>query len=227
MKEIFIAWGSSDIGGHDLARHSRPLHNPDDVFLFNNGIFHPDPKEPVFTKPPIGSTFLRYFADKLSSLTSDDVAFMSGFHGHHWSWHDGISAITPACIRETIKMLQPALDDGWHLGGIILATGPGDAENWNEVHSYLSRYHNVVEKLHDAFDAPVFNMQTFMPHNNTYSDEKESLVQSLRNLQLHTNHSVPSNPNWHGVPGWSGNSHLDVAGQLHFGYALAHEVFDL
>ena len=233
-KKIFVVWGSSDVGGHAPARQQKPLANGDDVFYFHNGIFEQDPREPVFgPNDGTGSTPLRYFADKLAGLSGDEIAFTTGPNGAG-NWHVGVERLTHAVINEAIAMLQPALDAGWELGGIILAIGPGDADTWREVQTYEHRFAAAVHRLRADFDDPdllIVNAQTFMPRDNTYSDDTRHRVQALRGEmvdvgRLHNVEVAKSSPGWHGLPGHSGNSHLDVPGQVMFGHAMAHVVWD-
>lgn len=236
-KHIYVVWGSSDVGGHDLIRKARPLANGEHVFFYHGGVFEQDPQEPVFGHgKKTGSTPMRYFADKLSGLLEgDDIAFMSGIKkGPTGGWHDGLEGLSKSAIRETVKMLAPALEDGWELEGVILAIGPGDADTPGEVQSYGHRFHKVVHHIRKAFgdfDLDIFNMQTFMPKDNTYPSERAHLIGSLRQEMVdvenhrHNIHVVTSSPAWDGVRGHSGNSHLDVQGQVFFGHHLANEVF--
>ncbi len=76
LKKIFVVWGSSDVVGHDRPSNQRPLENGDDVFQFKHGIFEQNPREPIFGQGPLGSSPLRYFADRLAGLSGDDIAFM-------------------------------------------------------------------------------------------------------------------------------------------------------
>lgn len=238
-KQIFVVWGSSDVGGHAPIGDALPLAHGDDVFLFKDGIFTQNPDEPVFHDPAgphagTGSTPLRYFADELAGLSGDEVAFMRGFTPAANNWHVGVERLTTAVVNETLAMLQPALDAGWHLGGVILGIGPGDADTWREVQTYEHRWLKAVARVRAAFgeDTPVFNMQTELCKGNTLDADYKHRVAALRKEMIDVTHhthdavGVRSNIHWNALPGHSEAFHLDVPGQVLFGHAIADAVFD-
>lgn len=233
-KKIFVVWGSSDVGGHAPASSAKPLPNGEHVFVFADGVFEQNPAEPVFgPNDGTGSTPLRYFADKLAGETGDDIAFMVGGSAAG-DWHVGIERLTHSAINGAIAKLQPALDAGWELGGIILAIGPGDADTWREVQTYEQRFHSALNRLRADFhdnDLLVVNAQTWMPRNPDYNDDMRQRVSALRHEmadvgKFHNVEVALSSPSWHGLPGHSGSSHLDVSGQVLFGHAMADAVFN-
>jgi hypothetical protein len=169
-------------------------------------------------------------------LSGDDIAFMGAeMHGVSGTWHDGIDALTRPTIKLALKAIQPELDQGWELGGIVLAIGPGDADTLREVQTYEHRFASAVHRIRDIFgdnDLHIFNMQTALPLGNDYRPEVEHRIAALRHEMVDVGHrihnvdTVRSDPHWKGVPGHSGSSHLAVAGQVLFGHALADAVFD-
>lgn len=205
------------------------------MFLFKHGIFDRNPNEPL-GPGPLGSSPMRYFADRLAGLTDDDIAFMIGrMHGHTGTWYDGVDALTQRSIKQTIGDLQPALDQGWELGGVVLAIGPGDADTRREIQTYEARFAAAVHRIRSVFhddDLPIFNMQTALPLGNDLKPDVEARIKALRHEMADVGHhihnvdTVLSDPHWKGVPGHSGLSHLAVAGQVLFGHALADAVFD-
>jgi hypothetical protein len=139
-----------------------------------------------------------------------------------------------SAIKETLAMLQPALDQGWELAGVIVGSGPGDADSWSEIGAFNEGLHVMARHWRAASgdgDLPIILMQPELLSPNKLNVDYVSRVKALRHefaiAPHHLDHSTValSNSHWHQVKA-NDAFHLDARSETIFGHSIANAIFD-
>lgn len=235
MAKLLYIYGTSSIThGHDKISNQLPLRDGDHVFSFQrDGDLVQNPGEPVGGGGGrLGSSPIRYFADEMAFRCKDDDIAVAGVNiVHHTSWHDGIHMWNKASAVATLKHIQPLLDDGWRLAGIIVGSD-GNFDSDHEIRAFGHDFHAAMETWRKVFGIkhlPAFLMQSGDLQPNNMQHESEMRLREFRKAEAHIgmfDHDaicIESSPGLGNMP--NSSLHFNAHGAHDFGHDIGDAVF--